>query len=552
MNQLVENLKSLGRTRLITMGAVGFGLVIMLVFGLSIITAPAFKPLFTGLSPSGASGVVSSLEQAGFQVRISSDGAVVSVPQEDLARARMTLAERGMPMDGAPGWELFDNQSGLGMNTFMQRINRLRAMEGELARSIQTIDGVEAARVHLVLPEREAFSRTRTEASASVIIRTGPTYDLGRKQALAIRNLVSSAVANLSANKVTVLSASGETILAEDSNGSISEITLQSTKAAIEDRMAKNIEAILTARVGAGNARVQVAVKLNSERKVMVSEVFDPDQQVVRSSETREERIDGREIQAPGVGVESNFPEALADSGAGGAGSSNSKTRTDEVVNFEIGSTRSETVIEPGEVMKISIAVLINGIYEVLPNGDTEYQQRSPEELVRLQTLVQSAIGFDASRGDQVSIDSLRFIDYSLDVGEPVGISVMQVLAENVMSIIRWIFAMLIVALVMILGVRPALQRAFPDAADIQANLDKDANEPAATEAANGAANGALQGRGNNITDPASEIEPEDMMKNPSAAGGALRQQLDVIGDLVEKEPEATMKILRGWLASEA
>ena len=182
---------------------------------------------------------MAALEQEGFAVQLDSSGAIVSVPQSDVARARMALAEQGLPDEGAPGWELFDNSSGLGMNSFMQQVSRLRALEGELARSIQTIDGIHAARVHLVLPDREAFSRTRPEPSASVIVRGRSTQEIGRRQALAIRALVASAVPDLSPGRVTVLTASGETILADDMPG---DASFGSTGNAIEDRCRPGVE----------------------------------------------------------------------------------------------------------------------------------------------------------------------------------------------------------------------------------------------------------------------------------------------------------------------
>ena len=157
--------------RLALLAASGAALMLVLFFGLRAVTQPEFVQLYGGLGPSAASNVIDTLEQEGIQVELSDSGATVSVPRESIARARMALADKGLPSDGTPGWELFDETSGLGMNSFLQRVNRLRALEGELARSIQTIAGVTAARVHLVLPEREAFSRDRPEPSASVIVR---------------------------------------------------------------------------------------------------------------------------------------------------------------------------------------------------------------------------------------------------------------------------------------------------------------------------------------------------------------------------------------------
>ena len=171
MQDIIANLRSLGPKKLAVLGGAFIGVIAAVFIGMNTALAPTYTPLYSELSPTSASRIVSSLEQAGFRVSLSSDGSVVSIPQEDVPRARMVLADIGLPADGMPGWELFDDKSGMGMNTFLQKVNRLRALEGELARSVQTIDGIEAARVHLVFPEREAFSRSRPDPSASVIIK---------------------------------------------------------------------------------------------------------------------------------------------------------------------------------------------------------------------------------------------------------------------------------------------------------------------------------------------------------------------------------------------
>ncbi len=574
VKSIIDNLAALGRTRLIALAATGLGLMLALFFGLSSVMAPSFVPLYSDLTPAGASRIVSTLEQAGFEVDLSGGGAIVSVPQDDIARARMTLADNGLPNEGTPGWELFDNSSGLGMNSFLQRVNRLRALEGELARSIQTIDGIDAARVHLVLPEREAFSRSRPEPTASVIVRSRANHQISRRQGLAIRALVASAVPSMSPEHVTVLSASGETILADDGDG-MGDLSLQSRRAAIEERLARNITGILTARVGAGNARVQVSVDLSSERQVIRQESYDPAQQVVRSTESREETSEGRESAQGEVGVADDLPAELAGGGTGGAGSSNSRTQSNEIVNYEIGATRSETIREPGEIERISVAVLVNGIYSVAKDGSVSYEERGAEELERLGRLVQSAIGYDQARGDAVSVDSLRFMDYSMDVGEPVGTSVGEVISANIMSILRGVFALALVAAVLAFGVRP-MMRLLPAAdaggALALAGAEAGAGPAALTGAAprpllgaEGAAGGAPKALASAQAAPSQAAEAPrtgtvlealdedegDLIALASVRGGVRRRRLTSIGELVEAEPEESLRVLRHWLAEE-
>ncbi len=577
---IIDNLLALGRTRLIALAATGIGIVLALFFGLNTVMAPSFAPLYSDLSLGAASRVVSALEQDGFQVELSGGGAIVSVPSGDVPRARMSLAEKGLPDEGSPGWELFDQSSGLGMNTFMQQVSRLRALEGELARSIQTIEGIDAARVHLVMPDREAFSRSRPDPSASVIVRGRATQQISRRQGLAIRALVASAVPNLSPNRVTVLSASGETILSEEVDG---EVTLQAAGASIEERLGRNITEILTARVGAGNARVQVNVDLSTEREVIRNQSFDPTQQVVRSSETRDEDQSDKETASGEVGVAGNLPPALAGDPAAGPVSANTSTRTDEIVNYEIGSTQSETVREPGAIQKVSVAVLVNGIYNVADDGTVSYEERGAEELDRLAQLVQSAIGYDAERGDAVSIDSLRFMDYSMDVGAPVGPSVGQVVAANFMSILRGVFALAVVAAVLFFGVTPVLRRFAPmdaipalaggDAAMLSAEMGPErgaltSSAPATQRQmlASAAPDGAAlpdQRKAGALALPDSlsqhgeimgqlDLQPEDLVTLTSVQGGVRRNRIEDIGELAESEAGEALRVLHGWLAEEA
>ncbi len=583
MKQLVENLLSLGRRRLIILGGVGVAIILALLVGLTIVTAPNFVPLLSQMSPASASGVVDALQKAGVDSRVSPDGTSVSVPQQDLARARMKLAEQGLPADGSPGWELFDNTSGLGMNSFLQQVTRLRAMEGELARSIQTLDGVRSARVHLVLPEREAFSRQTTEPSASVIVRMSTGLDLERRHALAIRDLIASAVAGLSPSHVTVLSANGEVILAAEGDGANDPQSMQTAKAAIEDRMERSIDQILTARVGAGNARVQVAVELNPDRQVVVQQTFNPDQQVVRSTDSRNERAQGHEADNS-VGVTSNLPPALAGPTSAG-GNTTDSSKSGEQVTYEIGNTRSETTTEAGDIKRISVAVLVNGIYNVDASGKVDYAPRPPEEIARLTQLVQSAVGYEKSRGDAVSVDSLRFMDYSMDVGEPIGPSILQRLSNNIVLILRWLAGLAVVGLVLGLGVRPVLYRLLetpqqlpvPHAPGALSGPGGEASGKAMLTNASAGAEEVLpeQGAPHAASGSAADFNAPAMTSSRphiprqhvyaaappdstsffeaiSVPNSALKRRADAIRALVDDDPNEAMKVLRTWLASGA
>ncbi|MGR3321919.1 MAG: flagellar basal-body MS-ring/collar protein FliF [Pseudooceanicola sp.] len=556
MQALLNNLQSLGWRRLAVLAGVGMALVTALFFGLSVAVAPEYAPLYRDLTPGESARVVEELEQAGFRVQVDGSGTVVNVPREDMARARMELAGLGLPNDGTPGWELFDDASGLGMNTFMQRVNRLRALEGELARSIQTIEGVDAARVHLVLPEREPFSREKPRPSASVIVRGRGSRQISLRQAQSIRALVAAAVPDLAPGSVTVLSASGETILAEDGQSS-AEATLQNVRVGIEDRLAQRITEILSARVGAGNARVQVSVDLTTERQVVREQSFDPNQRVVRSTETREETREDSKPARGEVGVADDIPAALADGAPSVA--KNSASTTDEIVNYEIGGTQREIVREPGEIEKVSVAVLVNGIYNVQDDGTVEYEERPAEELAQLQGLVQGAIGFEEGRGDSVSVVSLRFMDYSMDVGEPVSQSFTQMIEENLSSVLRGAFALALTALILLFGVRPALRKLGEmepkEIAELPAGSD--GKTPALTNQSQGgqqtppAMPDPSVYRSGTVLDPLPD-GPGEVVRLASVQGGIQKGFISSVSDMIEREPEDALKVVKSWLAEGA
>ncbi|WP_245631415.1 flagellar M-ring protein FliF C-terminal domain-containing protein [Limimaricola hongkongensis] len=334
---------------------------------------------------------------------------------------------------------------------------------------------------------------------------------------------------------------------------------------------------MLTARVGAGNARVQVNVDLSTERQVIREQSFNPDQQVVRSTETRQEESQDREGTQQEVGVANNLPPELGGD-VNGDQSASTSTRTDEIVNYEIGSTQSETVREPGSVQRISVAVLVNGIYNVAANGETIYEERGAQELERLEALVRSAVGYDEARGDTVSVDSLRFMDYSMDVGAPIGLSLGQTIAQNFGAILRGTFALALVAAVLGFGLRPMLRRVLPETGTGLAlagateagaarlgydgqgatQLPGMAALPGQLGQAGqaGAAAALPDGTGQHAVLPYEQqfatYDGGEMVSLASVDGKVNKRRLVSVGDMVESEPEASLKVVQSWLAEEA
>lgn len=579
MQQIFENLASLGRQRLMILGAAAMAITLTLVMGFVVLSSPDRAPLYKNLSASSAGAIQVALTSAGFNAEVSPDQTEVTVPRPDLARARMVIAEMGLPIDGEPGWELFDDRNAMAMNSFMQRVNRLRAMEGELARSIQTLDDVQSARVHLVLPEREPFSRVRPEPRASVIVRAALGRAIERSQAISIRALVASSVPELNPEHVTVLSAKGETILGDTIGVTDVERPMQAARTSIEDRLARQVEDILSARVGAGNVRVRVNVDLTTAREVVVQEIFDPEQQIVRSTESRSESRSQLD-QGGNVGVENNIPEALQD-GPGGDGARSSQENSGETVEYEIGTTRREIVREAGEVERISVAVLVNGIYNV-DGSEVVFSDRSPEELEQLGQLVRTAVGFDEARGDTVSVASLRFMDYSMEMGEPIALSLVDRISENIIPVLRGVLGLVIVALVLILGVRPLIRQIQgPNTIEEPPALDPPSVEVAASDDEGSAMQSVeaedapptpvrnlpdqarppapseqpmprnMPGVGS-IFNPDVDLAPHEYLETMGIRGRLTKARVDAVREAADQRPDEVLRVLRSWLATEA
>lgn len=557
----MKTIRTLGPTRSAALGLMGIALVAFLFFGFRMATAPTYGTLYGGLDPAEAGSVVDALERSGFQVVISGGGSIIQVPEKDIARARMLLAEEGLPGEGNPGWEIFDEASGLGMNTFMQQVNRLRALEGELARSIRTIQGVEAARVHLVMPDREAFSRVRPEPSASVIVQTRPGDQLTRRQAIAIRALVASAVPSLVQSRVTILSATGEAILSEDD---AADATINGMASNIEERLSRGISDILAARVGAGNVRISLKVDLETERQVIRSQSFDPEQQVVRSTETREEIAEDSKGAAP-VDVGANLPDPFATGTGGDSVSNNSNSRSDAVVNYEIGNTQTEIVREPGDVRKISVAVLVNGLASTDVDGNRVYEERTPAELERLSELVRGAIGFDAARGDVVSVDSLQFADYTASIDVPPDPTLQDLIVENFDMILRGLFILIMTLMIFLFGVRPVLRAVLPE------RIFSKPGEPAKGEPGSIETKviitqaGAVGADGKPVVQeiriPSAlpnfpqGVERQDddltMVRLDAVDGDVQKGWLNSLSMLVKRDPDDAIRVIQTWLSED-
>lgn len=374
--------------------------VIAAIFGITrVATEPTLSMLYAGLDAAAAGEVVSELEAEGVAYQV--DGTSILVDSAARDRIRMALAAKGLPAGGPAGYEILDTLSGFGTTSQMFDAAYWRAKEGELARTITGSPNVRAARVHLANPVSQPFSRTPA-GSASVTV-TMARGELDRGQAEAIRYLVSSAVAGIAPEAVAVIDAAKGVVLAGKEDPLGSGPGGPNDRA---DKMKANIQRLLEARVGQGHAIVEVNVDAEGEAQTISERTVDPDSRVAISTDT-ETTSENATGSAPSVTVASNLPDGNVKGDPSESKRSASTSR--ERQNYEVSETRRERVIQPGAVKRLSVAVMVDGLTTPGPDGKEVWAPRPQEELDTLKQLVQSAVGYDADRGDTVTISSLQF-----------------------------------------------------------------------------------------------------------------------------------------------
>src|SRR6201996_2449255 len=355
------------------------------------ITEPPKTILFGGLEPRDAAAVTAKLDGMNVKYDAKEDGTIL-VPSDQVTKLRMALAQDNLPAAGV-GYEIFDKSDAFGTTAFVQNINRLRALEGEWARSIQPIDGVESARVHLVVPERQIFSRDEQSPSASVVVKTRAM--MGRGQVAAIQHLVAAAVASLVPDRVAIVDDRGNLLAGGDekSGPNAAAAGQEQNTTDYEDRLRQRVESIVASVVGAGHVRVQVAADMNYNHTATTSESYDPDSKVIRSTQTVEQNSsDNSGSTQAAVSVANALPNAA--SATPGDSSKSSSGRTEETTNYEISKKVTTSTQDGGDVKHLSVAVVVDGTVTGA-GANAPYKPRTAAEMTQITNLVKSAMGFD-------------------------------------------------------------------------------------------------------------------------------------------------------------
>ena len=511
---------------------------------------PQMAPLYTGLSFEDSAAIVEELQQQNVPNEIRGDGDTILVPRDQITTIRMSLASSGLPRRGQVGYEIFDQQGTLGATSFVQNINNIRALEGEMARTISSLARIKSARVHLVLPERALFSRDKKDPTASIVLSVRGELSTGEIRA--IQHLVSSAVEGLTPNRVSIVDDSGNLLAA--GMGSDDETTLLASEAeertvAVENRLRQRIEDLLANVVGNGRARVQVSAELDLTRMTRTAKTFDPESQVVRSTQTRETQNASNTPGADGqVSASTQLPGATA-SGTGGTAQTESGNSTEEVTNYEISEVSQTEMTDPGAIKRLSVAVVVDGTYTTDPNGSAVYAPRDQATLDQIQSLVRSAIGFSETRGDQVTIANLQFADGPTPpaLGTE-GPGLFDFTRDDLINGAEMLVTLVIALALVFFVMRPLLKR-------VLSPEDKPLALPVSAEIS-GPGGGAVP----NIPAPpemeelrqTSSSEVPAWMNDARQVGAAQAATLKTVGELVEQNPKQAATIVRDWLSSAA
>lgn len=551
MDTIIQALRNLGPLRLAVMAMVAFILIGFFIFITTRLTSPQMELLYGGVQPDEVTRITGQLSASNTPYEIR-NGNQIFAPSEMVGQLRLTLAGQGMGGGNIVGYEIFDNASSLGTTNFIQNINLLRALEGELSRTIKSIANVNSARVHLVLPKRQLFTRQAQQPSATIMIKMSGAGRLGTEQVAAVQYLVAAAVPGLNPSRISIIDNKGSLLARgfEDQNDPGALVAKgEERKRALQNRLSRTIEQLIENIVGFGKVRAEVTADMDFDRIVTNEELFDPDGQVVASTQSVEQSISNKENDAATpVSVATNLPDSNLNASAGGASLNSSESRTEETVNYSNSKKVINHIREAGIITRLSVAVLVDGNYPESPEGEQSYQPRTEAEMELMATLVRSAIGFNADRGDSVDVINMQFADLGAIPDEALDVF-FGLNKQDMLRMAEFLVLSIVVILVILLVVRPLVSRAFEalPAAMAQDKLLADQTSAAAAAALTApGAGGPMPSEA-----PGMDDQYEELIDIDRVEGRVKASSVKKVGEIVEKHPEEALSIIRTWMYQE-
>lgn len=550
-SMFTKNLASLGQGKLIALAAAGI-IAVGMVLGAGIyVNRPSFETLYVGLERSDVTQISIALAEANIDFNVGADGGSIQVPVGMTGKSRLLLAERGLPSSANAGYELFDNVGSLGLTSFMQEVTRVRALEGEIGRTIQQISGIAAARVHIVMPERGSFRKADQSPTASVMIRASAT--VGRNAAASIRHLVASSVPGLDVDDVTILDSTGQLLASGDDPANSALNQSLGVVQNVQTELEKKIDNALAPFLGMDNFRTSVTARLNTDTQQIQETMFDPESRVERSTRvTKEEQKSSQQQPDNAATVQQNIPQAAPRGGAGPQ-SNDQAEKKEEQTNYEINSKTIATVKNSYTVERLSIAVVVNRGRLAAMVGEPADQAKIDAYLQEMQKIVSSAAGIDANRGDVVTLNAMDFVETQLLDQAIAGPGIMETLTRNLGGIINALAFVVVAFLVVWMGMRPLARQL-----GLGGNAGQLESEAAGLElpdfspATAGAGGALMDGFGSDFGFDSSD----DLLSMGEDAGSFNRRVKEGperrLARMVEISEERAAKILRKWALEKA
>ncbi len=456
--KLLSNLQALGGRKLGALALIGVVAIALVSLAAFYLSKPTMETLYSGLDRQDVTRIGAALTEAGIPFDVNAAGDTVTTNFSQTANARMLLAEKGLPRSENAGYELFDSMGSMGLTTFMQEVTRVRALEGELARTIQTLKDVRAARVHIVLPEQGSFRRAQMPPSASVVIRTDNVEDFASAQS--IRHLVASAIPGMKVDEVTVLNTDGRLLASGDDTGSGASTKQLGMESIVSNSIEDSIRRTLAPYLGVGNFQSSVVARLDTDRKQTSARTFDPESRVERSTRTVRETGQSNDTQndTPATAAQ-NVPQAQPQPAAGaGNTSSEAKERREELTNYEINETTTQTVSDGYDVKKLSVAVVVNRTRLAATLGENPTPEQIDASLQEVKRLVASAAGISDARGDQLEVTAVDFVTNGQELEPVPAAGYGEMLLKQSGTVVNALTILVVAVLVIWFGLKPAIR----------------------------------------------------------------------------------------------
>lgn len=547
-SQLASNLAKLGARRIAVLAAVGVLIVALVVLSAYHLGRPAMQPIYTGLSAQDVTRITATLAEAGIPFDVNEQRSAVLVTFGQTGKARTLLAQKGLPTSARAGYELFDQMGSMGLTSFMQEITRVRALEGEISRTIQSLDGVAAARVHIVLPDAGSFRRDRREPSASVLIRTSERWQSGSSQA--IRHIVAAAIPGMKIEHVSLASTDGVVLASGGDERSLGSHKLADLERSMAAELEQRASRTLSSYLGAGNFTVSATVRLDIDRQQTNETVYDPKSRVERSVRVVKQSGSSEDASGkPAVGVEANLPREDAGQ-TDGDKRRQREDRREELINYELNTKTVQSTREGYRVQDLAVAIVVSRKHVLDQLGPNPSTEAIAERLNDLKRLVAASTGASDSRKDRIEVSIAEFNSAENGLKPVPGPGVLDYLVMNTGTAINALALLGITFVVVWFGLRPVTRMLAVDqpalavaGGELSAlgSADRDSlGLPSPERPGGSSATGAEKMLSGGAADR--QVRALPGRSNPNVANR------DRLNSLVEDDPVQVSKVFKRWI----